>query len=183
MSIASDREAARADIEGLAERSSALLDRIERATNDEQRNWRPAAGAWSMVEIVQHIALATAGMFRTTHPASTSLRWRGVPKVALMTRVLRSRIKIRAPVSAIVPRPGATWDEARTRLSDAVAKWREFVEGDSFDTTAFRHPLTGRITSAQTARFVAEHFDHHVRQIDRLLTAQGLDQLERQNNA
>jgi hypothetical protein len=168
LSITSNRKAAQADIAGLVRRSKELLTHIDRDTTVEQRNWRPKPEAWSIVEIVQHVALATGGMFRTTHPTSPSLRWKGVLKSALMTGVLRSRIKVRAPVSAIVPRPGVTWEEARSRMTEAVAKWAEFVDADSFDATAFKHPLTGRLTAAQTARFVVEHFDHHVRQIDRL---------------
>ncbi len=64
MSAVTDRNAARADIDTLARRSSALIDRIERGTTEEQRSWRPAPGTWSTVEVVQHIALATAGMLR-----------------------------------------------------------------------------------------------------------------------
>jgi len=168
VSKAGERKSAQASIAVLTRRSGELLARIDRDTTDEQRNWRPEPDAWSIVEIVQHIALATGSIFRTTRPASGRLRWTGAVKSALLTGVLRSRIKIRAPVPAIVPRPGVTWEEAQIRMKAAAARWAEFVASDSFDDTAFKHPLTGRITAAQTATFVVEHFDHHVRQIDRI---------------
>lgn len=171
MTRTGSRDAARGDITRLSGNASGLLARIEDTATADQRYWHAKPDAWSLTEIVQHVALATSGMLRTAQPTRWQPVWWGAAKSAFMTRFLRSSIKIKAPVAAIVPRPGVTWDQARGNLIASVGKWSDFVESDAFDSTFFSHPLVGRLTAAHTARFVSDHFDHHVRQVDRLFAS------------
>ncbi|MEO8946073.1 MAG: DinB family protein [Gemmatimonadaceae bacterium] len=165
------RDEARGEVARLSGNASRLLARIEGTAAADQRYWHPEPDAWSLTEIVQHLALVNSGMLRTARPTKWQAGWWGAAKSATMTRFLRSSIKIKAPVAAIVPRPGVTWDQARGNLVASISKWTDFVDGDSFESTFFHHPLVGRLTAAHTAKFVADHFDHHMRQVDRLFAA------------
>jgi hypothetical protein len=162
------RDRARADVARLSGNAAALLARIEGAAGIEELTWRPGADKWSLTEIVQHIALANSGMLRTARPAQWQAAWWEMTKSALITGVLRSSIKVKAPVPSIVPRPGVTWNQARGNLLGSAAKWSDFVEGDSFESTVFNHPIAGRLTAAATARFLADHLEHHARQVEQL---------------
>lgn len=163
------RLAARRYIEVLTGRSEELIDRIERTIGEGERQSRPAPDAWSLTEIVQHLALVAGGMLRTARPAGRSFPYGGRVKLASLRRILRSPLKIRAPVAAIVPRPGVTWVDASRNLAGSNLRWKAFVDGDDFTRTAFRHPFVGRLGPAETAGFLVEHFEHHVRQVDRLI--------------
>lgn len=163
------RESARVSISMLERQSAELIQRVERDTTDAERTRKPSIHAWSLTEVVQHLALVAGGMLRGARPVRPRLRFPGAIKSLLLRGVLRSPLKIRTPVAAIVPRPGVTWSDARTNLATSNDRWRAFVEDDTFDQTSFMHPLVGRLTPAETANFLVEHFDHHVRQIDRLL--------------
>jgi len=163
-----DRGMARADIEALTQRSTELIDRVERETTDDERMRKPAPAAWSLTEVTQHLALVTGGMLRTARPSGRSAPLLDKVKTSLLTGILRSRMKMRVPVAGIVPRTGVTWTDARTHVLGSLDRWKAFVDGDTFDDTGFMHPLVGRLTPAQTARFLVEHFEHHMRQVDRL---------------
>jgi hypothetical protein len=169
MTVEGERHLARRDIELLEVRSSELMTRIEQETAEPARISKPAPDVWSITEVVQHLSLVANGMLRTARPAGRSALHLGRIRTGLLRAILRSRLKIRAPVSAIVPRPDVTWMDARTNLAGSNDRWKAFVEGESFDRTAFTHPFVGRLTPAETASFLVEHFDHHIRQIDRLL--------------
>ena len=131
---------------------------------------KPSATAWSLTDVVQHLSLVNAGMLATARPSVRVIPFARWAKSALLRRVLRSRLKIRAPVAAIIPRPGVTWIDARTNLVQSNDRWSEFMEGATFNETGFRHPFVGALIPTETAAFLVEHFNHHRRQVDRLFS-------------
>lgn len=170
MSETGEREAALSTIETLTRRSNELIVRIERDRTDEERVRKPSPTAWSLTEVVQHISLVGAGMLATARPAVRGIPFGGWAKSALLRGVLRSRMKIRAPVAAIIPQPGITWNDARANLVQSNGRWSEFIEGATFNETGFRHPFVGALRPTETAAFLVEHFNHHMRQVDRLFS-------------
>lgn len=164
-----EHKAAQSALDLLTQRSDELLARIERTTTDEERMKTPEPGAWSLTEVVQHLSLVAGGMLRTGRPAKPGVRFIGSAKLAALRGLLRSRLKIKAPVAAVVPRPGVTWSDAQSNLRASNVRWRAFVDGDTFDETGFKHPFVGRLTPVETVEFLVEHFQHHMRQVDRLL--------------
>ena len=163
------RDSARTSISVLERQSAELIQRVERDTTDAERTRKPSIDAWSLTEVTQHLALVVGGILRTARPARRAA-FLGGAKVALLNGVLRSPLKMPAPVSAVVPRPGVTWSDARRNILSSLESWKTFIDGDTFDTTRFHHPLVGSLTPAQTAQFLVEHFGHHRRQTDRLFT-------------
>lgn len=164
-----EHRAAQSALDLLTQRSDELLARIEGTTTDDERLKKPAPGAWSLTEVVQHLSLVAAGMLRTGHTAKPGAPFIGWAKLAALRGLLRSRLKIKAPVAAIVPRPGVMWSDAQSNLRASNVRWRAFVDGNTFDATSFRHPFVGRLTPVETVEFLVEHFQHHMRQVDRLL--------------
>jgi hypothetical protein len=168
MTAMDDRNYARDKIEKLRQEETVLIARIERDTSTARRARKPAPKAWSLVEVVQHLGLVAGAMFRTRRPAKRRPAMLGAAKSAILAKALRSSLKIPAPVRAIVPASGVTWEEARSTLSSANEMWSAFVDDESFDHTDFLHPLLGRLTPAETALFLVDHFEHHTRQVERL---------------
>lgn len=169
MKVDDERNAARTALDLLVGRSDELVERIERDITDDARMRKPGPGVWSLTEVVQHLSLVAGGMLRTGRPTKRGAPFIGAAKMAALRSLLRSRLKIKAPVAAIVPRPGVTWSDARANLRASNDRWRAFVDGDTFDQLVFKHPLVGRLTPVETVTFLVEHFDHHTRQVDRLL--------------
>ncbi len=147
----------------------ALLDDIERATTTEARERKPVPDEWSLTEVVQHLALVTEGMLRSARPreeGSPSLEHDGFER--LQSR-LRSGVKTKAPTDRIVPRPGVTWNDAVANARAGVDRWRESLASGRLQDVSFPHPRAGELTTEQTVRFLSDHLDHHLAQVDRLL--------------
>jgi DinB family protein len=168
MNESGNRATARSHVQMLTRRSMQLIERVERDATDEERIRKPAPDAWSLTEVTQHVALVAGGMLRTAHPAGRSGGPLDSAKSLLLATVLRSPLKIRAPVSAIVPRPGVSWSDARANVRKGLDAWSVFVDGDTFGQIAFRHPFVGSMSPVRTAKFLVDHFEHHMRQVDRI---------------
>lgn len=123
------------------------------------------------MEIVEHLSLVANGMLRAARPAATPPSVLNRIKLSVLTGVLPPPIRFPAPVRAIIPRDGTAWNDARSHLIASNMRWSEFVEGDAFDTVGFTHPLVGRLTPYATTSFLVEHFDHHLRQVNRIFAA------------
>ncbi|MDQ6736128.1 MAG: DinB family protein [Gemmatimonadota bacterium] len=171
MDATENRAAARVHVRELTRRGNELIDRIERDTELDRRTWKPSPGAWSLTEVVEHLSLVANGMLRVARPPALAPSVVHRMKLAALTAVLRSPVRFPTPVRAVVPRDGTTWNDASSHLIASNLRWSEFVESETFDTVGFTHPLVGRIASHATASFLLEHFDHHLRQVDRIFAA------------
>ncbi|MDQ2890759.1 MAG: DinB family protein [Gemmatimonadota bacterium] len=158
-------------VEKLTLRGSALIDRIEREVPDADRTWKPAPRSWSLTEVVEHLSLVASGMLRTARQSNSASPQLGALKSAVLRSVLRSPLRFPVPVAAVVPRTGVSWSDARRHLLDSGVRWTTFAVADSPASLRFRHPLVGKLTPTETADFLVEHFDHHMRQIQRLFAA------------
>ncbi|HEY8309419.1 MAG TPA: DinB family protein [Gemmatimonadaceae bacterium] len=166
------RDSARASMTVLERLSTDLVGRIERETSEAERRRKPSPNAWSLAQVTQHLALVSNGMLRTARPRKRFL-YLGDARLALLTLVLRSPLRIPAPAAVIIPAPDVTWSDARGNIVASVERWKNFVESEAFDATRFRHPIVGALSPAQTVQFLVEHFGHHLRQIDALFAGLG----------
>ncbi len=173
------RTATRAAVSVLTLRSHALIDRIEREPQGDivgdiagdRRTWKPSATAWSLSQLVEHLALVANGMLGTARTTQRPRSRMAALKVRALQMVLRSPLRIPVPVSAVVPRADIGWSEARSDLIASNARWSELAERDDLERNSFRHPIVGLLTAVETAAFLVEHFDHHARQVDRIFAA------------
>ncbi len=169
------RTATRAAVSVLTLRSHGLIDRIEGQAHSElagdPRTWKPSAKAWSLSQLVEHLALVANGMLGTARTTQRARSRTTALKVRALRMVLRSPLRIPVPVSAVVPRADIGWDEARGDLIASNVRWSDLAERDDLERNSFRHPIVGKLTADETAAFLVEHFDHHTRQVDRIFAA------------
>jgi len=61
------------------------------------------------------------------------------------------------------------WDTLRNEME----KWAEKYPDSKADRYVFKHPVSGLLTPTQTLRFLKDHIDHHIKQIERIKNAEG----------
>jgi DinB superfamily len=142
-------------------------------------SFRPAPGAWSAVEVLDHIVRAEAGTIanvraglRTPHILGGEDR----PGIAALDRALRSDQSFRVPpgAAAIYPDTQTTLPEVMSRWEQARAELRALVESlapaDS-QCGVFCHPFAGWMTVADVLDHFSAHLYHHGFQLARLKAA------------
>ena len=156
-----------------------LLERLD-GFSDAQHGFRPGPGRWSLADVVHHLILVEEAFVRNgrrqagSRPARVSLQSR--VRERLVLSVLARDVRVLAPSTAVVPRShvplallGARWTAARHELLDYLTE----LPGPTWARTAFFHPRTGWITAAGGLRFLRAHIRHHLRQVDRIVSADG----------
>jgi hypothetical protein len=157
-----------------------LLERLATYT-DAQHAFQPDPSSWSLAGVVQHLILVEERLVgygraqAAQRPLWVRLRTRLRERMVLAA-LGRGDLRIRAPVPEIVPQThvplaelGPRWEAARADLMTYVAE----VPAPRWARAAFRHPRIGWVTAMGGLRFLEAHCDHHIRQIERILTTDG----------
>lgn len=162
-------EAARARVlDMLAGREAAALNRP------------PAAGKWSALQVLHHVATAealTLGYVRKKMQAGSALPRAGIAsrlRLLALEATLASPLRFRAP--AVVADAPVAIDPAELRARwDAVRRdWRELLEAfpdELLDRLVFRHPRAGRMSLEHAVGTLEAHLAHHLPQVERALAA------------
>lgn len=158
-------------LQAMDDRRRALLDSLA-ALSPEALQARPAPGAWSILEIVEHLVAAEQVILQGLPDPATlvdrprSLRQRCL--YPLVVLILRLRIPVKAPSRRMLPTGGASLAELRDRW-EATARWlRAYAEGlppGGNQRAVFAHPVCGPLTLAQALRLGRLHLETHARQI------------------
>ncbi len=155
-----------------------MLAEVDRLS-PEQLTFRPAPGAWSTLDVIEHLVKVDEAIVSRSRPREPrSLRETARAKATLLAMrvvfALRRRVKV--PLQAVVPLGGATlhdlaerWESAERTLE---ARLEAFGPGD-WSRPMMRHPVLGLLTAAETLTFLRCHMGHHRRQIARIQRAQG----------
>ena len=151
----------------------ALLDEMA-ALDPAQLAYKPVADQWSIVEVLEHLALAERVVLQGLPDASRLVaRERKLGHRFAHTMVLvllQWRIPVRAPSPAMVPSGTLTLTEVRHLWDDNLRWLRTYVARRQGLTRAvFLHPVAGPMTVAQVARAGQLHLAVHTRQIRRIL--------------
>jgi hypothetical protein len=163
----------------LERQRTAFLDRLG-SYDEAQQAFQPDPESWSIAAVVQHLILVEEAMVRNgrrqseTRPTRVTVRSHMLGWIAV--RALAFDIRIRAPTRAVVPMTHVSvsdlaprWIAARADLLDYVERLPDPLTG----RTAFFHPRTGWITPMCGLRFFEGHCGHHLRQIGRIVAAEG----------
>lgn len=169
----------RSRFDELERQRRALLDRLL-AHTPAQLAFRPAPGAWSLVQLMEHLVLVEEGtlMFlekKAPRPAS-SRTLRDQLKWAVFSRLSPMPVRVRTPTDLVVPGSEATveslvqrWDAARERL----VGYLERVDDAALPLIVFKHAIGGPLPILETLDFVGLHIRHHEHQIRRIRAASG----------
>ena len=158
-----------------------LFNSLNSLTESQFRH-KPAPGKWSIGEIVHHLLLSEQGSYRymTRKNQAESLPRLGLPaafRSAALTASLRLPLKYKAPnVASIQPSGEASWDTLKEDWEETRKNLREFIDAlprERMKAAIYRHPYAGYFTVYQTLKFFEEHFQHHLKQIERIRAADG----------
>lgn len=155
---------------------SELFEQLQ-ALSNAQRSYSPRPGAWSILQVLQHLLLSETQIIHVirrqlAHPSlperARSLS-RGMP--VLMQMTLRLPLRYKVPVKSVIPESALAWEEMvaawDTHRADLAALLQEFPE-EQYARPVFRHAFFGNLTLLRTLHFFFEHFRHHTRQIARI---------------
>lgn len=151
-----------------------LLEEL-RGLASEDLARRPAEGAWSINEVVEHLVIAEELSLRLLEkeaPAERGNALRSTFRIHLIRAVFRYlSVRIKAPSTRLLPSGTASLDELAARWGEARCRLAGYLGGLTADTARarpFRHPLAGWITPAQWVDFIGSHVLHHQGQIARV---------------
>lgn len=141
---------------------------------------RPAPDAWSVAQVVLHLAMAEEGALaylgkKLQYGGQAPPGLAGHLRLVLLRGALALPKRWKAPpLIATVPAvewPTALqrWEAVRLAMRDTFAKLPPGVEQQAL----FKHPVAGRMDLVQGLRFMRSHAHHHRAQIDRTLKAVG----------
>ena len=162
------------ELEGLEQRRRALAQRLG-ARSESQLQTRPAPGAWSLLDVAEHLMLAERATLSwiTERRAGRSLarRWYDPLLKRLIARTLDSSLRLPVAGAVITPRGQDSLPEVMRKWSEVRDAWRAYLAampGDGHDVLVFRHPIGVGMTAGETLVFLRRHFDHHLHQVRRI---------------
>ncbi len=152
-----------------------LLDRVGR-TSAEVRERRPTPESWSFADVVEHVLLVEGGLASALAKAPSPGRPRVMPRGQWFRFIglrlaLKSGVRIKAPVEAIVPTRELPWHALLSRWEAqrrGFEGWLLSVDPAILGDPRFKHPIVGWLTVPQSLTFAADHLDHHLLQVGRL---------------
>jgi hypothetical protein len=158
---------ARQALNALAARQEAVLTRIESKTDVRQRVWSSAPQVWSLAQTVQHLGLSARALLKSERPGA---KLGGRVKFSIMRIALKSPVRLKLPPGVpITPAADVSWEDAVAAARGTLQTWSAYLDTVRQDAV-FMHPFAGGLTTDQAITFLQDHFEHHVPQIERLLT-------------
>ncbi len=172
----------RQQFERLESQRAALFSRVD-GLDDGALNRPPAEGKWSIIQVMSHLTVAeklSLALIRKKMADRAGLKKAGLGgrvRSALLGLVLRLPVRIKAPARVLSTVPEhQDLDTTRREWDEVRAAWREMLGSfppELTDQGIFRHPVVGALSFAQALRFIEDHVDHHMKQIDRIVRQAG----------
>jgi hypothetical protein len=156
------------------QKSRAPLIEATAGVSDAQAASQPAGGRWSILDCVEHVALAERSLLariRDAVPAETARPSDREPRI-LANGANRSR-RVVAPEGARPSGRFGSLQEALGAFQDARDRTLQFVETCATDLRACtaEHPILGRVTGYECMLMVIMHPIRHADQIREIRTA------------
>jgi hypothetical protein len=156
-----------------------LIKRLQVHSSEVLRT-KPDSSSWSVAEVFDHLKTAenSALLYMNKKlefgghqkaPFSAAIRQR------LLSLAVALPIKYKAPKFLVLPTVADLnydtaldqWNEVRARMKDNYERLDEGLIGNDL----FKHPSGGKMNVVHGARFMRQHMNHHISQIDRILKA------------
>lgn len=165
----------------LLEETQSLYNRGTEEISTTQVSFKPDANRWSILEVMEHIAVVEMGIFSIIQGAlnkPTDPSRRGEIKVSAeqIVRILTNRTgKVQAPEQV---KPTGRFPNAMV-AREAFRRQHEqimaFVQSSNADlhNRYWKHPATGVIDLYQTLVLIAAHTQRHLLQIEEIKQTEG----------
>lgn len=164
-----------ASYDALERRTDSLLSRIS-ALKPAQRAFHPQPGAWSAVQVADHLArteqTVVQGMKRGVPAHKRQRKLRHVLAYPLVMTAMRVPIRVKAPLPELVPREERPLEAVEADWRAARSSLRQHLEGigeDDLDEPLILHPVAGPAGPGKLLAFLAAHIRHHEFQVGRLV--------------
>jgi hypothetical protein len=150
-----------------------------RCRTETERRFRPPGGAWSMLDVTEHLVLAEErSLLGVLKGPRAGTRVTAVAQVRMVAvrLVLATRVRVKVPVPAVVPAGRSTLDELEARWGTArhgLGLAFEPITAADAGAARFRHPLAGWVTAREGLGFLVGHIRHHAAQLERIRRAPG----------
>jgi hypothetical protein len=171
-----------AEIFDSIDRTRARLTATVSNLSETESNFRPAENAWTIAELVEHVAKTEAGLaplfFKILERAETDgggVKSDGTinPPVSLVEHHEKARAsKFQAP-EMVRPEGAASVSESLAKLAESretISNLRSRLEAVDLSHTAFPHPAFGKLNLYQWLAFIGLHEERHLEQIEKILS-------------
>jgi hypothetical protein len=137
---------------------------------EEEANFRPGDGSWTILDCIEHAAVVETtmcGMVRSSYEVLPEPLIRPDFEAKLSRNVVRRGRKVEAPESAHPHSRFATLVEATTHFREVRARTRDYVASCADDLRARTvvHPFVGNITGFECLLMIVGHPLRHAAQI------------------
>ena len=169
--------------DGLEKSRQGLMEMLDQL-DEAQLKFQPQPGKWSIIQVLHHVQWSEQGACNymlkknraeTLPKSGISSALRSVSlKIALWLP-----IKYKAPVKAIDPDPNLSYTELKERWESSRKTLKDFLEAlpeERTDVTIFRHPFAGYFNIFHVFSFFEDHFQHHLKQIERIRNLENFPQ-------
>ncbi len=136
----------------------------------------PEPDAWSMRQVAQHLMMVEQAFLRykDTHSVlrPPNLRQR-IGRLGVKL-VLATGFRIKAPSPHVLPKAElalADVDSRWVEVRQGFGAWLETLSSEQARELRFLHPFSGPLDTVTFLDFLADHFEHHRRQIRRIASS------------
>lgn len=135
-------------------------------------------GQWSVNQVLAHLSNSESGTLRYIKKKMQGLDTLSNSNVFSQLRarflkwMLGSSLKFKMPKQLSVPSNEVPYEELKILFDKNRRELKELLESfpeEGLDLLVFKHPFAGRFSLLQTVAFLDHHFNHHLKQIDRIL--------------
>lgn len=141
---------------------------------------KPNPNAWSVAEVMHHLTVAEHGSLRYLNKklevgghGKASLK--AVFRLGLLNTAISLPVKYKAPkVVEIAEDSGITYPDALAEwnsVRENLRKAYEEIDEKYVAHDLFKHPFAGKLNLVQGVRFMRQHMNRHIGQIERTLKA------------
>lgn len=139
---------------------------------------KPAADVWSVTEVIYHLVVAERGALSYLNK---KLEVGGFEKASFQAGLKQKFLNfmISLPVKYRAPKVVALPKETSVSYAEAVAEWNsirenmksayEKLDDDFCGRELFKHPMAGKMNIVQGLKFMRQHMNRHIGQIERIL--------------
>lgn len=143
---------------------------------------KPSADAWSVSEVVLHLVVAETASYNYMKKKlelgghSKAKASAGI-KQWLLSLAISLPIKFKAPkIAEIKEGSNITFDEAEkqwTAIRNAMRSEYNTIDETIIDNELFKHPSAGKLSAMHSVRFMRQHMNRHIKQMERAIAQVG----------
>jgi hypothetical protein len=164
------------------ERVLEAVEQTVRSLSDSQLAFRPSPDAWSVAEIVEHLAIVEPGMLRVVSSLAEKASPRNVSSPAAIDEVTlddgirtvaTGKVRTRPEAVPTGSVPAGQSLESLRAIQSALQELRARLAGVDVSSVTFMHRALGDLTLGQWCAFIGAHEARHLVQIRSVISSAG----------